>query len=162
MKKTRNGMRITGLLLTMVMLVALLGAFSLTASAAAAEDISVTIDTGASITLKDTDGDGAYEIGNADELYAFAAAVNGGNTAINGELTANIVVNQNVLKDDGTLNGDGSNFRAWPSIGTGSTTAYNGIFDGNGKPVSGLYVNTKSQAIWGVGMIGYLGKEGIV
>ena len=111
MKKTRNGMRITGLLLTMVMLVALLGAFSLTASAAAAEDISVTIDTGASITLKDTDGDGAYEIGNADELYAFAAAVNGGNTAINGELTANIVVNQNVLKDDGTLNGDGSNFR---------------------------------------------------
>ena len=34
MKKTRNGMRITGLLLTMVMLVALLGAFSLTASAA--------------------------------------------------------------------------------------------------------------------------------
>mgnify|MGYP003559178149 FL=1 len=68
MKKTRNGMRITGLLLTMVMLVALLGAFSLTASAAAAEDISVTIDTGASITLKDTDGDGAYEIGNADEL----------------------------------------------------------------------------------------------
>ena len=34
MKKTRNGMRITGLLLTMVMLVALLGAFSMTASAA--------------------------------------------------------------------------------------------------------------------------------
>ena len=62
MKKTRNGMRITGLLLTMVMLVALLGAFSLTARAAAAEDISVTIDTGASITLKDTDGDGVREL----------------------------------------------------------------------------------------------------
>ncbi|MEE0899046.1 MAG: hypothetical protein U0L88_15670, partial [Acutalibacteraceae bacterium] len=143
MKKTRNGMRITGLLLTMVMLVALLGAFSLTASAAAAEDISVTIDTGASITLKDTDGDGAYEIGNADELYAFAAAVNGGNTAINGELTANIVVNQNVLKDDGTLNGDGSNFRVWTPIGIG--LGFMGIFDGNGHTISGLYLNDDTR-----------------
>ena len=55
-----------------------------TAVAAAAADITVNIDTGASVTLKDTDGDGAYEIGNADQLYAFAAAVNADNEAING------------------------------------------------------------------------------
>ena len=159
MKKTRNKL-IISLLLSLSMLVALLGAFSLTASAAAAEDISVTIDTGASITLRDTDGDGAYEIGNADELYAFAAAVNGGNTAINGELTANIVVNQNVLKDDGTLNGDGSNFRVWTLIGyynseAGRKTPYTGIFDGNGYTVSGLYFNN-SEAKY-VGLFGWLG-----
>ena len=157
MKKTRNGMRITGLLLTMVMLVALLGAFSMTASAAAAEDISVTIDTGASITLKDTDGNGAYEIGNADELYAFAAAVNGGNTAINGELIANIVVNQNVLNDDGTLNGDGSNFRVWTPIGNISNN-YIGAFDGGNYTVSGLYFNNNAQKY--VGLFGYVGTSG--
>ena len=84
MSKTRNKLKLTGLLLTVVMIVSLLGAFSLTASAAAADDLTVTIDTGASVTLKDTDGDGYYEIENADGLYAFSAAVNGGNTAIYG------------------------------------------------------------------------------
>ena len=46
MKKTRNGMRITGLLLTMVMLVALLGAFSMTASAAEGTAIDLSSLTG--------------------------------------------------------------------------------------------------------------------
>ena len=68
------------------------------------DGITVTIDTGAEITLYDTDGDSYYEIGTADELYAFAAAVNSGNiTIINGELTANIVVNANVLNADGSV-----------------------------------------------------------
>ena len=166
MKKTRNKL-IISLLLTMVMLVALLGAFSMTASAAAAEDISVTIDTGASITLKDTDGNGAYEIGNADELYAFAAAVNGGSYSINGELTANIVVNEGVLDEMAKAEPDTARFREWMPIGyyyilddVEYDVYFLGTFDGNGKTVNGLYVNDTDK--YSVGLFGQIGEGATV
>ena len=44
----------------------------------AAEDLTDDI---TSVTLKDTDNDGYYEIATADELKAFANLVNAGNTA---------------------------------------------------------------------------------
>ena len=158
MTKTTNKLKIMGLLLTVVILMASLGILSLTASAA--DDITVAIDTGESVTLKDTDSDGYYDIGTADELYAFAAAVNGGNNAINGELTANITVNENVLTADGELNGDGSDFRTWTPIGYMNSyedsMKYVGMFEGNGKTVSGLYFN--NDAINDVGLFGYFGS----
>ena len=157
MTKTRNKLKIIGLVLALVMMVSLLGLFSLTASAVAG--LVVTIDTGESFTLKDADGDGYYDIGTADALYAFAAAVNGGNTAINGELTANIVVNKNVLTADGKLNGDGSNFRAWTPIGDGSNR-YTGIFNGNGYTISGLYFNNNEVSY--VGLFGRVTRSGKV
>jgi len=132
--------------------------------AEAAADLTVTIDTGASVTLKDADGDGFYDIGTADELYAFEAAVNSGNPAINGELTANIVLNENVLKEDGTLNGDGSNFRVWTPIGYHVSNAdnadYAGTFDGAGFTVSGLYCNDSAADY--VGLFGYVDEGGTV
>ena len=157
MTKTRNKLKIMGLVLALVMMVSLLGMFSLTASAVAG--LVVTIDTGESFTLKDADGDGYYDIGTADALYAFAAAVNGGNTAINGELTANITVNENVLTADGKLNGDGSNFRAWTPIGDGSNR-YTGIFNGNGYTISGLYFNNNEVSY--VGLFGRVTRSGKV
>ncbi|MEF2919475.1 MAG: hypothetical protein U0O22_03285, partial [Acutalibacteraceae bacterium] len=45
---------------------------SVTANATETDDITVTIDTGESVTLKDTNNNGYYEIGTADELYAFS------------------------------------------------------------------------------------------
>ena len=93
--------------LALVLVLGMMPLNVLTVSAAeAAADITVTIDTGASVTLRDTDADGFYEIGTADELYAFAAAINLGKYGINGELTADIVVNENVLTETGELNGD--------------------------------------------------------
>ncbi len=127
-------------------------------TAYAADDLTVTIDTGASVTLKDTDSDGYYDIGTADELYAFAAMVNGGNNAINGELTANITVNENVLTEDGELNGDGSNFRVWTPIGKNTNIRYNGIFDGGEHTVSGLYYNDDSADY--VGLFGSVNESG--
>ena len=59
-----------------------------------------------------------YEISNADQLYWFANKINNENYTsgnINAVLTADIVVNENVLKSDGTLN-DGS-FTDWTPIG---------------------------------------------
>ena len=127
--------------------------------AAAAADLTVTIDTGGKVTLKDADGDGYYEISTADELYAFAAAVNGGNRAINGKLTANIVVNQNMLTADGKLNGNGSNFRVWIPIGN-TTYPYMGAFEGNGNTVSGLYFNDSSS--YDIGLFGRVYEVGKV
>ena len=106
--------------------------------ALAADDLTVTIDTGASVTLKDSDNDGAYEIATADELYAFAAAVNGGNVSIDGELTADITVNTNVLNDDDSLNGTPA--RVWTPIGS-QTAIYRGQFHGSMHTISGLYFN---------------------
>jgi len=75
-----------------------------------------------------------FEISNADELYAFAEQVNAGNTTLNGKLTADIVINKNVLTDSGALNGSGSGLREWKAIRN-----YAGIFDGGGHTISGLY-----------------------
>ena len=141
-------------------------ASTLRASAAAAADLIVTIDTGGKVTLKDADGDGYYEISTADELYAFAAAVNGGNRAINGKLTANIVVNQNMLTSDGDLNGDGSDFRAWIPINNSSINGYNGTFDGGEHTVSSLYfnnINTKYVGLFGnVASSGKVANVGVI
>ena len=57
--------------------------------------------------------DGVYSIGNATELAWFAEMVNRGNTAINGKLTADITLEDNVL----------------PMIGT-EANKYGGTFDG--------------------------------
>ena len=96
----------------------------------------------------DMDGDGSkdavYEISNAGQLYWFAGLVNGTlsgveqNTSANAVLTADIVVNKNVLKPDGTVN-EGT-FKEWTPIAT-SASPYTGIFDGQNHTISGLYFN---------------------
>ena len=144
-------------LTAVIMALALLGVFALTVNAAAA-DMTVTIDNGESVTLSDADGDGYYEIDSADQLYAFAAAVNGGQSSINGELTADIVVNENVLNDDGTLNGDGSDFRVWTPIAYQQD--FKGTFEGNGYTVSGVYFNDSGADY--VALIGRVESNGKV
>ncbi len=98
----------------------------------------------------DVDGDGytdqVYEIANAGQLYWFAGLVNGTladvqqNKRANAVLTADIVVNKNVLNDDYSLNGDGSSFREWSVI-----DLYSGIFDGAGHYISGVYFNNNAK-----------------
>ena len=123
-----------------------------------AESITVTImgvdNKEVSVTLEDSDSDGSYEISTADKLYAFAAAVNGGKTTINGELTANIVVNEKVLDEEGKLSSSSSNFRLWTPIGT-KDYKYTGIFDGADYTISGLYFNDTNANY--VGLFGYIG-----
>ena len=116
----------------------------------AADALTVTIDTGAEVTLVDADSDGYYDIGTADELYAFAAAVNGGSRSINGELTADITVNTGVMVN-GSLAADTSGFRVWTPIGN-SSVAFSGNFNGNDYTVYGLYFSDKSVDY--VGLIG--------
>ena len=100
---------------------------------------------------------GYYAISSAEELYGFAELVNGGTTDANGVLTADIVVNEYVLNDDGTLSGTPT--YSWTPIGTNSKK-YAGIFDGNGHTISGLYFNNATNDNYPdggrlVGLIGY-------
>ena len=97
---------------------------------------------------------GYYAISKSADLYWFADEVNNGNTTINAVLTADIVVNKNVLKADGTLNGTPT--YSWTPIGT-SSKKYAGTFDGNGHTISGLYFRNTNSGAGGeyVGLIGY-------
>ena len=117
----------------------------------------------------DKDGvyDKVYEISNADQLYWFADKINNENYTsgnINAVLTEDIVVNENVLKSDGTLN-DGS-FTDWTPIGMWNDDdkppfAYSGIFDGQNHTISGLYLNQIRRAGY-AGLFGYVGSGGKV
>ena len=60
------------------------------------------------------DSDGCYLIDTAEDLYAFADLVNGGEASANAKLTSDITVNENVLDENGELNI--GNFREWYPI----------------------------------------------
>ncbi len=106
----------------------------------------------------DMDGDGSkdavYEISNAGQLYWFAGLVNGSlsgvtqNTSANVVLTADIVVNENVLKPDGTLN-EGT-FKEWTPIGIYFYKSYGGLFDGQNHTISGLYFSQGDKMYLGL------------
>ncbi|MCQ2202784.1 MAG: hypothetical protein MJZ27_11990, partial [Bacteroidales bacterium] len=82
---------------------------------------------------------GLHLISTADQLYAFAAKVNAGQTTLCAKLTADIVVNENVL-NPGTFDLNGTPANVWTPIGT-SSKPFQGTFDGNGHTISGLYFN---------------------
>lgn len=100
----------------------------------------------------DEDGskDAVYEISNAGQLYWFAGLVNGTlsgvtqNASANAVLTADIVVNKNVLKSDGTVN-EGT-FKEWTPIAT-SASPYTGIFEGQNHTISGLYFKQEASFV---------------
>lgn len=111
--------------------------------------------------VKPSAGDGSsgnpYQIGNAAELYWFAALVNGTltdgtaqNKKANAILTTDITVNTGVLKADGSLADDVSGFTSWTPIGTSSTNSFSGTFDGKGHTVRGLYFNDANVALVGL------------
>ena len=98
----------------------------------------------------DDSKDAVYEISNAGQLYWFAGLVNGTlsgvtqNASANAVLTADIVVNKNVLKSDGTLN-EGT-FKEWTPIAT-SASPYTGIFEGQNHTISGLYFKQETSFV---------------
>ena len=90
--------------------------------------------------------EGYYEIGNAGELYWFAAHVNAGNLTSNAVLTEDIVVNE------GTMTAESTGVREWVPIGNSMGMTFSGLFDGQGHSVSGLYFNDKTVS--NVGLFG--------
>ena len=98
------------------------------------------------------DENGVYLISNANELYGFAEIVNNlkdkdkWKPHANAVLTADITVNEGVLKPDGTLNTEKKNtFKQWAPIGynvSSNDVWYGGTFDGQNHTISGLYCDT--------------------
>ena len=107
--------------------------------------------------------DDPYRIGNKFELQMFSDIVNGGNLTACGILTADIIVNKNVLKSNGDLNS--GTFEAWTPIGRWGSEAYtyngySGEFNGNGHTISGLYFNDETMSA--VGLFGMTNNTGNV
>lgn len=109
--------------------------------------------------------DGVYQINSVSELYWFAALVNGDletehqNASAAAILTADIIINENMLDSDGLLVEDKDALMKWTPIGSESTP-FNGAFDGQGHTISGLYVDR--LIIDGQGLFGYIGDDGVV
>lgn len=88
--------------------------------------------------------DGCYLISNEQELFGYAAVVNGSmegveqNTGACGLLTDNIVVNENVLAAMDHM--DRTDFAEWTPM-----VDFAGAFDGQGHYISGLYFNDSSR-----------------
>ena len=83
-----------------------------------------------------------YEIGNYGNLIWFQRYVDAGNVNINAKLTSDIVANENLLDSSGNVQGTPK--YNWTPIGRGysnSSDSYNGVFDGTGYSISGLYSN---------------------
>lgn len=114
--------------------------------------ISVTT---SAVSITEIDGETYYEISTAEDLIWFAQLVNGTNETANQNTSANaillndIIINKNVLNDEGLLN-DGD-FTQWIPIGS-YEHQYAGIFDGNGKTVKGIYIETDQ---FNQGLIGF-------
>ena len=95
-----------------------------------------------------------YQISSAAELYGFAAIVNGTDgftkdTLACGKLTKDIVVNANVLDEEGNLNvADTANFAVWTA-----PVRFTGSFDGQGHSISGLFLDDTTSG-YAAGLFG--------
>ena len=89
-----------------------------------------------------------YQISSGAELKGFADLVNGGEPGAKGILTKNI-----------TLNEPGDYAQKWTPMGASSSAAFTGDFDGNGKTITGLYMDGEDAIS---GLFGYVGKTGSI
>lgn len=108
--------------------------------------------------------DNPYQISSAADLEEFRDRVNDENGKTRNSsacaiLKNDIVLNNDVLNSDGSLNEEkASTFEEWTPIGTASNP-YTGTFDGTGHTVSGIYINTSEDY---QGLFGYIGIGGTV
>ena len=97
-----------------------------------------------------------YLIADGAQLARFASMVNGGQTSINGRLTADILLNDTANWT--SWNESTAPANTWTPIGN-SSQPFTGTLDGDGHSVSGIYVNSNEHY---QGFVGYLGVNGII
>lgn len=137
-----NGKRLLSFVLAVLMVCTLIPATDVTKVCAAEGDTSTE-----PVIQGNGTKDDPYQIGTADQLYWFAALLDGRdgitqNLNANAVLIADITVNEGVLDADGNLASDTSGFVTWtpPCKDAGrSDKAYQGTFDGKGHTIRGLY-----------------------
>lgn len=99
--------------------------------------------------MKKIDGKAFYVITTADELAWFAAQVNAGQTTINAVLGNDILFGASTTKRSS---------QRWIPIGKDSSHIFNGILDGAGKTIYGLFATNEKF----LGLVGIVGSSGIV
>ena len=95
-----------------------------------------------------------YLIANGAQLARFASMVNGGQTSINGKLTADILLND--ISDWETWDESTEGLNRWTPIGNNSQP-FTGTLDGDGHSVSGIYINSEADY---QGLVGILEEGG--
>ncbi len=102
-------------------------------------------ETNQSATLNEN---GFYEIYNEGQLFWFADKVinmnNEFGAVYNAILMNDIVINEDLVDEDGNLTENTENLRQFRPISDGYHTTFNGIFDGNFHTVSGIYIDDTS------------------
>lgn len=94
---------------------------------------------------------GVYQISSPEELAWFAEQVNGGQTELDAELTADILLGSDSSSYSGSV---------WPIIGIDKGSAYKGTFDGKDHVVYGLNLTRKYTNYFG--LFGLLDTLGVV
>ena len=110
----------------------------------AVEDPTGTTDT----ELRDGSKEKPYTISTAQELANFAYYVNNHTTGAAYknkyvELTADIILNDWVINENGSINTSAQEWVPIGEYGVFFNDSFEGIFDGNGYTISGVYVNTE-------------------
>ncbi len=111
---------------------------------------------------------GYYAISNAGQLYWFADYIDeyDGTEHVDAVLTADIVVNENVLTDSGELSENSEDFMEWNPIGWYDNVTwdlkgyYEGTFDGNNHSISGLYFNNPEENF--VALFSFVGMDSCI
>lgn len=114
------------------------------------------------------EGTVVFKISDAEDLAAFRDIVNGNNGIAKGDpdacakLMKDITIYEDLLDENGSLNGDSSELVSWEPI---CTSQYTGTFDGQGHTIYGLYceiidVSVRGQAY--AGLFRYIGIGGKV
>ena len=95
--------------------------------------------------------DSPYQISTPAQLASLASIINAEKSAFKDNhyiLTSDIDLSEYSATNTNFNNGNG-----WIPIGIAYITPFNGIFDGNGKKITGLYINSDNNL---VGLFGYL------
>ncbi len=95
---------------------------------------------------------GNFIISTAAQLKAFADHVNNVNEKTNAKLDNNIILNDSVFNEDGTLTKSTASLDIWTPIEN-----YEGVFDGCGFTISGMYI-PKDDNTYGQGLFASLGS----
>ena len=99
---------------------------------------------------------GTYLISKPSELAWFAALVNGQLNGMEANPNANATVTDNLLMNI-NVNDDSFGVIEWTPIGIDEAHGYNGIFNGGGYNIAGLYTSSSSgDSGRNIGLFGYI------